>query len=915
MLALREWLRRLWGTLRPNPIDDDLQQEIRLHLELAEEDARRRGASPEAAVRSARLRVGRPAQAMEQIRDQRGLPWLDDLRRDMKHGLRALRHSPSFTAIAVMTLALGIGANTAIFSIVSTVILRPLGYPQPEQLMYLSTRFPSLGFDEFSLSPPEYFEFQELNRSFSAVGAYVTAGVNLSADGRAVRVRAAFVDEPLLRALGVQAAHGRLFAPGETQATNSPSDSSPRAVPRIAILSHDFWQGLLGGRSILGETIEVDGVPHEVLGIMQPGADVMDSGAQVWLPLGLRPANRKNRGNHGIYLIGRLEDGVSPQAAQTELNALMANWGERAGLGDEKHVFSLGPAGSDDPGALQGHALQMKPLQEEILGSAGRSVWVLQAAVGLVLLIACANLASLLLARAETRRRELAVRTAIGASRGRLIRQFIAEGLLLSLGGALLGLVVAQAGVLLLLRAYPAALPRMNEIAIDGAALLFTCSVAVLTGLLFGLAPLMYTRVKGLMTGLKEGGARGAIGSARQHVRRGLVVVEIALAVMLLTGAGLMVRTVYNLTNVDAGFDRTRLMTFSLTLPYADYPDASGRRQLYQRLLDSFRALPGVQAATAMSGLPPERSPNATDTDIDNYEAPPEGPFENVDYYQYVMSDYFETSGIALVQGRGFETADAASSGMVAIVNETMARTFWSDENPIGQRLKPCCNMPWFTIIGVAKDVKQRGVSQEPGTEVYFFVDQTANLDPSIARSPQTINFLLGTTLPPAALSDTVHRIVRQADSTVPVVRLRDMDGVFAEAIRRPRLLAQLLGGFAGLALLLAAIGAYGILSYMVAERRREIGIRMALGAARSSVLAQILRQGLALTSVGIMAGLLGALALSRLLGSLLFEVQPTDAVTLAASIGTIAVVAALTCSLPAWRAARLDPNTVLRED
>jgi predicted permease len=827
---------------------------------------------------------------------------------DLRYALRGLRKSPSFTAVALLTLALGIGANTAIFSIVNSVILRPLGYPRPEQLMYLTTQFPALGFPQFWVSPPEYMEFRQINRSFSAVGAYTTGEVNLTAGDRPLRVRSASVDEHLLNALGIQPALGRLFAKGETDVSGPPpAQGQPAPLPpSIVILSHELWQTAFGGQPILGQTVEVNGLRREVIGIMRPGADVMDNRTEIWLPLGLNPANRQNRGNHFLYVIGRLKDGVTAESAQTELNALIQNWGERVGV--KGHVFV--------PLTKQGgHILQMKPVQEEILGGASRSIWVLQAAVGFVLLIVCANLANLLLARAETRHREFAVRTALGAGRGRLLRQFITESMLLAIAGGALGLLIARIGVKALIRAYPASLPRTSEVTVDPFVLLFTFAVSTATGLLIGLAPILHTRVKALPIALKEGGGRGATGAARHHIRRGLVMAEVALAVMLVIGAGLLVRTVYNLTQVDAGFDRSRLVTFSMTIPNVNYPQPSARAQMYQRLLGKLRAVPGVQAATAMSGLPPNRPVNANDTDIDNYTAPPEGPFENVDYYQNVMSDYFETMGIPIVQGRSFQQTDAASTGMVAVVNETLVNTFWKDRNPIGQRLRPCCSdqIPWFTVIGVAKDVKQGGVDQKTGTELYFFVEQTASAPPPFAPAPGTMNVVLRTTLPPAALSRTIESVVREVDRTVPIVRLQDMNGVFAESIRRPRLLAQLLGALAGLGLLLAAIGTYGVLSYMVVERRREIGIRMALGADRSSVLAQVMTHGLLLTIIGVVAGLAAAFALNRLIASLLFGVQPMDPTTLAVVIATIMLVATAACGLPAWRASRLAPSVVLR--
>jgi putative ABC transport system permease protein len=833
---------------------------------------------------------------------------MDSLLQDLRHAVRALARTPGFTLVIVLTLALGIGANTAIFSIVNGVILQPLSYPRPEQLMYLTSRFPAQGFDEFWVSPPEFFEFREINQSFAAVGAYTTGEVNLMAGERPRRARSASVTHDLFTALGVPAAQGRLFAAGETDAVGPSGPAQPGVPPpqppRVVILSHELWQGAYAAQPMIGQMIEVNGVTREVIGILPPGTDVMDSRAEIWLPIGLNPGNRQNRGSHFLYLIGRLKDGVPPEAARAELDSLVANWGERVGV--QQHVYTT-----------DGHRLQMEPVQEQIVGSARRAIWVLQAAVGFVLLIACANLANLLLARAETRHREFAVRTALGAGRGRLLRQFMTEGVVLSLVGGVLGLVLARVGVAALVAAYPDSLPRTSEVAVDPRVLLFTLAISIATGIVFGLAPLLHTRVSGLAAALKEGGARGATGAARHHVRRGLVMAEVALAVMLVIGAGLLLRTVYNLATVDSGFDRSRLVTFQVTLPPAAYAQPPARAQMYQRLLTRLRAVPGIQGASAMSGLPPNRPINANDTDVSNYTAPKEGPFENIDYYQSVMEGYFEAMGIPIVAGRSFQPADATAPGPFTIVNETLVQTFWKDLNPIGQQLRPSGppGIPWFTVIGVAKDVKQGGLDQKTGTEMYFLVEQASGLAPPAAQAPTTMNVVMRTSLPPAALAQTVEGIVREADRAVPVVRFRDMEAVFAESIRRPRLLAQLLGGFAGLALLLAAIGTYGVLSYMVTERRREIGIRMALGAERGSVLGQVLKQGLLLAGIGVAAGLAGAFGLTRLVTSLLFGVRPTDPLTIAAVVGTITAVAAAASLLPAWRASRVDPNVVLRDE
>jgi predicted permease len=603
-------------------------------------------------------------------------------------------------------------------------------------------------------------------------------------------------------------------------------------------------------------------------------------------------------------VIARLKDGVTFEAAQTELKAFVEDWGERAGTKD--HVPTNRPMRAVD------HTLQLRTLQDAIVGSASRPIWVLQAAVGFVLLIVCANLANLTMARAGSRRREFVLRAALGASRGRLLRQSITEGALMSGTGAMLGLWLASAGVRALIRAYPDSIPRASELTIDLPVLLVALGISTGTALLFGFVSLGRGSTSNMATALKEG-AKGAGGAWRHYARRGLVTAQVSFAVMLVIGAGLLVQTVYNLTRIDAGFDRSRLITFSMTLPMAN-SDPDTRAQAYRRVLDGLRSVPGVLGTVAMSGLPPNRTPDAIATPIENYTSDDGRPFEVIDYYQFVMGDYFGTMCIPIVAGRGFERTDNASPGKVAIVNETLAKRIWKGQDPIGRRLRPpggsfgATDDVWHTVIGVARDVRQRGLERPAGTELYVSLDQHG-------ISPPSMNVVMRTTLPAAALSGTIERVVREVDAAVPVVRLRNMDSVFAESIRRPRLLAQLLGAFAGLALLLAAIGTYGVLSYMVTERRREIGIRVALGAARSQMLIQIMKQGLQVAALGAAIGLAGALAVNRLIASLLFGVQPTDPATIALVIAAITAVAVLASWLPAWRASRVDPNIVLRDE
>jgi putative ABC transport system permease protein len=810
------------------------------------------------------------------------------LLQDLRHAVRNLLRTPGFAVITILTLALGIGANTAIFSVVNGVILRPLAYPEPDRLMFITSRFPSLGFDQFWISPPEYFEFREWNRSFAGVGAFTTGEVNLSASERPRRVRTGSVDAELLRVLAVPPARGRHFTASETRTGG----------PDVVMLSHEIWQAAYAGRDLVGQTISVNGRAWEVVGVMPPGFDVMDNKIEVWLPLRLDVSNRQNRGNHGLYLIGRLAPGSTMAQAAAEITTLYGQW-------ESQFPKTHKPSANF-------HQLQMEPAQAEIVGSAARAIWVLQAAVGFVLLIACANLANLLLARAETRHREFAVRAALGAGRWRLLRQFMTEGVVVSLAGGALGLVVAVAGLQVLLAAYPESLPRSAEVALDPAVLGFTLFVSLATGVVFGLAPLLHLSPDSLAVALREGGSRSATGSARHWMRRGLVMAEVALAVMLVVGAGLMLRTVVNLMNVDAGFDRAPLTTFALDLPTATYADGPAVVRFYDALSARLRQAPGVAGIAVMSGLPPNREVNANDTDMEGYEKrSEEDPIENVDYYQITSPGYFETMGIPILQGRAFEPRDIAG-GPVVVINEALAERFYRGREAVGRRLSPDPeDVGWFTIIGIAKDVKQGGVDQKTGTEIYFLAEQAA-----AAGFPQrNMNVVVRSTLPAAGLRNVVESAVRESDPTLPVIRYRGMDEVFAESVSRPRLLANLLGGFAALALLLAALGTYGILSYMVSERRREIGIRMALGAAERSVVKMIMGQGVAIAGAGLLAGLAGALALNRVLTSLLFGVAPTDLTTFSVVSGTIVVVALIACLLPALRAARVDPMVVLRDE
>jgi predicted permease len=812
------------------------------------------------------------------------------VKQDLVYALRSLWKSPGYTAVTVLTLALGIGANTAIFSVVNGVLLKPLPYPQPDRLIFITSQFPGLGFDQFWVSAPEFVEFAEHNRSFEQVGAYRAGAVNLGTPDQPRRMNSAVVTSELMPALGVAPFRGRQF---------TREDTLPGAED-VAVLSNELWRTAFGAdESLIGRTVPIDGATTRIVGIMPPGYDIHDQQVQVWLPLTLDPANPGNRGGHFLYLVGRLREGVTLSAAKADAEGLMLKWPQKTAGG---HVPNT-----------KGHRLRFDPLKDDLVGGVKRALWVLQGAVAFVLLIACANLANLMLARAESRQREFAIRSALGAGRWRLLRQFLTEGLVLAIIGGALGAVIAIAGLEALLAANPESLPRSGEITIDPVVLLFTLGVSLLTGVIFGLAPLLHLRERVVNSSLKESGQRSTASAARTWIRRSLVMAEVALAVVLVIGAGLLLRSFWNLMNVDAGFNRSQLVTFGLVLPSTSYQNPQSVADFFTRLQAELSAVPGVHSTAAMQGLPPQRAVNANDTDFEGYTATPEGPPENIDYYQNVTPAYLTTMGIPLIEGRDFTAADAGGAPVV-LVNETLARTYFRDQSAIGRRLKPGSSQqtPWFTIVGVVRDVKQGGVDKKTGTEIYFLADQAPRL---VGFAPRSMNIVVRSSLPFDAVSSNVRRVVSSMDPSLPIVRLRTMDEVFSETMSQPRLLAQLLGIFAGLALALAAIGTYGILSYSVSERRKEIGIHMAMGASQGRVLGMILGQGMRLAIVGLVVGVAASILLTRLLQSQLFNVRPTDPATVVGVVFVIGVVALLACYIPASRATRVDPMIVLRDE
>jgi putative ABC transport system permease protein len=810
-------------------------------------------------------------------------PMVQTLVQDIRFAIRTLIRTPVLTGVALLTLALGIGANSAIFSVVNGVILKPLEYHEPTELVFITSAFHGLGFDQFWMSEPEFEELQEWSNSYLELGAYNTGDVSIAGTDTPIRVPGAFATAGLFAALGVPPAMGRLI---------SPEDDLPGATP-VFMLSHELWQRAFGSDpDIVGKTYDVRGTTRTVIGVMPPRFDIHAERIEAWLPLQLDPANPRSRSSHFLYAVGRLKPGVEPGRARAELATLHTRW-EEAGLGHSP--------------SADGHPIGLEPLQEEVVGDVRPALLVLLGAVGFVLLIACANVGNLLLARAEARQKEIAVRTALGAARGRLAQQFLTESVVLSLVGGLVGLALGSLGVKALLAGYPDSIPRANEIALDGVVLLFTVGVSVVAGLVFGLAPLLHLTVKDLSSSLQDGSQRTTAGAARLILRRGLVASELAMAVILVIGAGLMLRSFSALQQVDPGFQVDNLLSFNISTTFTTGTEEA---QFLEDLRTQLAGLPGVTAVAGMSGLPPNRRLNANTMEFEGVEQTPDGPPHNVDFWQFVSDDYFTTMGIPVMEGRAFARQDVDGSLPVVMVNETMARTFWPGESAIGRRVRSPGSPNWLTVIGVVKDVKQQGMDQETGTELYYYNPQVTAL---FNFAFGTMNFVARTTVPPLSLARSVRETVWALDPTLPVADVLPMERVIFDSVARPRFLTLLLLTFGTVALTLAALGTYGVMSYTVAERTQEMGIRITLGAQSGEVIKLVLRQGLIVAGIGLVIGTAGAVGLTKVMSSILFGVSATDVATFAAVPLILLVVATVACLVPAVRATQVEPVTVLK--
>ncbi len=802
---------------------------------------------------------------------------MQTLWQDLRYGLRMLIKHPGFAAVAVSALALGIGANTAIFSVVNAVLLRPLPYRNPERLVMVWEDHRGRGGPEREwLSPADWQDWREQNQVFERIAAMLDWGPTLTGQAEPESLVGAAVSHDMFAALGSEPTLGRSFRPEEDRA----------GAERVVVLSHGLWQRRFGSDPrIIGQALMLSGDSYTVVGVMPAGFKFpVIANAELWRTL--RPALNPGcqRGCVVLRAIARLKPEATLERARTEMTAIARRIEEQY------------------PQSNKGVGATLIPLHEQLVGNLRDAMLVLLGAVAFVLLIACANVANLMLARSAAREKEMAIRAALGAGRTRIVRQLLTESVLLALVGGALGLLLAYWMVDLLVSFSPPSALRVDEIAIDGRVLGFTLGLALLTGLVFGLAPAVQVSRTDLNHSLKEGGRDAPSGARGGRLRGALVAAELALALMLLVGAGLLIKSFVMLQRVDPGFNPDQVLTLNVALPSINYPDRPQITAFYTQLLDRIKALPGVQSVGTTSSLP--LGGNDSDTDFVIEGRPPSPPGQQpVAWYGLVSPDYFRALGMRLVRGRVFTERDDEKASRVVIISEAMARRYFPAEDALGKRLGTGPNA-WREIVGVMADVKQFGLEIDARPTMYL---------PDRQSPARAMTVVVRTTAEPLQLAAAVRAAVWEGDKNLAMAKVMPMAQLVSTSIAQPRFILLLLGIFAGVALALAAVGIYGVMSYTVTQRTREIGVRMALGARPRDVLRLVVGQGLLLTALGVGIGLAGAVGLTRLMRTLLFGVQPTDPATFALIALLLAGVALLACYLPARRAAKVDPMVALR--
>jgi putative ABC transport system permease protein len=814
---------------------------------------------------------------------------------DIRFAMRSYRKTPGFTIVALVTLALGIGANSAIFTVVNAVVLRPLPFPEPDRLVRVTADVPGLGATDIGMSAPELFDYRDRAELFESIAGLYPVNANLTQVDQPERVEVLLVSPSYFSVLGVRPALGRLFGA---------EDDHP-GIAEVAVISDALWTRRFGGApDVLGRTLRIDDDSYAIVGVLPPGfrhpGRSLRGDVELWAPAGYRsdPFPSPSRGAYFLSGgIARLKPGLSVAEAQHRLNA----FGQKL----------RGEFPADYP-VKASWTPRLVPLQEDLVGNVRPALFVMLVAVGLVLAIACANIAGLLLARATVRQRELAVRRALGSGRLRIVRLLLTESVLLAAAGGALGLVLAIWGVDLLLATVPSGVPRTDEVHLSGSAIAFACAASVVTGILFGLAPAIQFSSPNVVASLKEGEARGA--SARRGLRPALVAAEFALAMVLLVGATLLVRSFWRLQHVDTGFDGRNVLTARLWLPRPNDP-ARGkylshppRLALFEDVLRRARELPGVESAAIVQNLPLDGQRGASTITIEGRDPFEAGQIPTV-HFNFASHEYFRVMNIPVVAGRTFNAEDGSGGAPVAVISEEMARRYFPDGGALGHRVRfggRGSTAPWMTIVGVVGDVPNEQLELRPRPMLYRPMTQATNL---------SLALVVRSGAEPARLAGELSQVVRAADPDLPTFAVRTMEEVEAAATAPRRFSMQLLGGFALLALLLAAIGIYGMTAYLVSQRTREIGIRVALGASPVSVMRLIMGYALGLAGVGVLVGIVAAGAVTPLMKGMLFEVSPIDPATygtITASLVATALVAAL---MPARRAARVDPMIALRMD
>ena len=804
---------------------------------------------------------------------------------DLRYALRMLGKSPGFTAVAVLTLALGMGANSAIFSVINGVLLKPLPYHEPQQLVTVWGRFTGIGLpnERNWFSVPEFHDLQELSRSLSGVAAMTDASFNITAGGIPERVEGAAVSPTLFTMLGINAVAGRVFLAEEAQPGQD----------QVILLGHGLWQRRFGSDpNVVGRTLVVNGRPMKVVGVL-PAGFAYPLNAEMWQPLAFtaEDLNPNNRGNHGYLVLARIKPELTLEQARADMQGVSKTIIER-NLNYPYGKFNF--------------ALVLVPLLEDTVGDAKTALWVLTGAVGFVLLIACVNVASLLLARASAREREIAIRTALGAGRAQIVRQLLTESVVLAILGGVTGLLLAPIALHGIIQLGAVALPRVSEVRIDARVLFFTMGITLGTGILFGLAPALQASRRTPFEDLKEGGRSGTPSSASNRARRVLVVSEVAFSVILLVGAGLLMRSFLRVLGVDAGFHADRILTMRVSLPQEKYSKPEQVRTFYAEVLRRIGRLPGVEAAGAAAALPLSGLGGSGTTTVDTQDVPPDQTTPETDW-RPVTPGYFQAMEIPLIRGRYFEEYDSETSAPVAIVDDTFARAYWPNEDPVGKRVKlggRQSTAPWMTIAGVVGHVHYRALEAPSRVQLYW---------PEAQRPYNTMSLAVRTTHEPLTLGLAVEKEILAVDADQPVYQVRSMQQLKSEWVSQRFLALLLVALFADVALVLAAVGIYGVMAHSVALRTHEIGIRMTLGASRTDVLRMILAQGAGLTAVGLSIGVLGAIALTRLMKSLLYSVSATDPLTFLGVALLLVGIALLACYIPARRATRVDPLVALR--